>query len=1297
MAVVFKARQVSLNRICALKMILAGGLAGPDALQRFRIEAEAIARLQHPNIVAVYEVGQHEGLPFISLEFCGGGNLDRKVAGTPVPPRQAAKLVRTLAEAMDAAHQANVIHRDLKPANVMLVNPPEVPLDRCTLKITDFGLAKKLDEAGQTASNAIVGTPSYMAPEQAGSKSKEVGPATDVYALGAILYELLTGRPPFKAATVMDTLMQVVADEPVPPRQLQWRLPRDLETITLKCLHKEPSRRYSSAAALAGDLDRFLAGEPIRARRVSGLERAGKWVRRNPAVAVLTAAVAASLLLGASLAAVLAVRADREAKDAKRLAAEAKENEKAAQAQAHRADMALHRFQVNLALQAWQQNDLIAAEAALDEVPSDFRQAWEYRHLRSLCRRKMMPLWGHVDAVRSVAISADGKRIISGSDDKTVKVQDATSGKELLSLAGHKLSVASVAISADGRRIVSGSHDQTVKVWNARTGRLLMTLDVRHPVRSVAISADGKRIISGGGQEAPGKPVLGELLVWDAITGKALRALEGHRGPVLSVAISADSKRIVSGGRGGIDGQNRQLPGEVKVWDAGTGKSLLSLAGHSLPVTSVAISPDAKRIVSAGQDGMVKVHDAATGEEILSLTGSTVTSVAISPDGRFIASGGADQTVKLQDAATGQTLQTLKGHGSVVNCVAFDPDGKRIVSGGSQGTVKVWDVAAQQYHLTVGEPAQPMQRAAVSSDGKRIVSADGKRAWVQDTATGKMAISLSGLLYPVISVAISPDGKYIVSGGGDIKRPSISAVGKPDPGGAEAGKLKHFGELKVWDAATGRLLFSLVGHAWPVSCLAISADGERIASGSLDQTVKLWDAATGNNLLTLEGHKHLVSCVEISSDGKQIVSGSHDRTVKVWDAQTGKEILSLVGHAYQVKSVAITADGSRIVSSGGEVNKSSELKVWDAVAGKELRSPVGHTLSVSSVTISPDGSRIVTGGWDNTVRVWDAHTGQELISLKGHTAGVRSVTISPDGTRIVSTSADATMKFWDAARGPDRIILKGHGNLISSVAFSPDGKQVFGRESAGKVLAWDVESSKLLPEAPLFIPAGRAVAVYGNRRAIAEGRGIRIEQVNQEEDRRPRLLDAHASREFHSAEAVAAEMRRQPFAAVFHLDRLLLLMPEHRPFLLHRRQTVLAAARKKAPNDAWVARTLARQAIIYPFTPVDRKALLEILARQQDAPVNRVYGGLLLRTGSVREAILVLDAALRNRDPATSPVEELFLALAHAQLNQLAQARRHLQAAVARMPRDASLDPLTAHELTALRAEVERALATRRP
>ena len=317
MGVVYKAQHRKLHRVVALKMILAGSHAGNADLARFQTEAEAIARLQHPNIVQVYEVGEHEGKPFFSLEFCGGGSLEKKLNGTPLPAREAAALVETLARAMQAAHAQHIIHRDLKPANVLLTEEG-VP------KITDFGLAKKLDEAGQTHSGAIMGTPSYMAPEQAAGKSSAIGPLADVYALGAILYECLTGRPPFKAATALDTILQVSLDEPVPPSQLQTKTPRDLETICLKCLHKEARKRYATAQELADDLRRFLGGEPIRARPVGRVERATKWVKRNPVVTALLLLTVLVTMLGVAGIGWKYLDAEQQKEEAQREADKAK-------------------------------------------------------------------------------------------------------------------------------------------------------------------------------------------------------------------------------------------------------------------------------------------------------------------------------------------------------------------------------------------------------------------------------------------------------------------------------------------------------------------------------------------------------------------------------------------------------------------------------------------------------------------------------------------------------------------------------------------------------------------------------------------------------------------------------------------------------------------------------------------------------------------------------------------------------------------------------------------------------------
>jgi hypothetical protein len=369
MAVVYKARDLRLGRVVALKMILAGAHAGPAERARFRTEAEAIARVQHPDIVQIYEVGEHDGVPFLSLEFCPGGTLEQELAGTPLAAREAAAVLERLARAVAAAHAVAVIHRDLKPANVLLAAGG-------TPKITDFGLAKQEGISGRTASGAVVGTPSYMAPEQAAGK-RAVGPAADVYALGALLYEMLTGRPPFKAATLLETLEQVRTQEPVPVRALQPGVPRDLETICLKCLQKEPRKRYGSAALLAEDLRRFRAGEPIQARPVGRLERAVEWVKRNPVVTAATLAVVLALSLGTTVSYLKYLDAEQQ-----KGIAEEKEQQALAEAEKTRKarDFLASMFQLSPAdLEAGEGSARRVLEDAEQRIPTEFADQPEFR------------------------------------------------------------------------------------------------------------------------------------------------------------------------------------------------------------------------------------------------------------------------------------------------------------------------------------------------------------------------------------------------------------------------------------------------------------------------------------------------------------------------------------------------------------------------------------------------------------------------------------------------------------------------------------------------------------------------------------------------------------------------------------------------------------------------------------------------------------------------------------------------------------------------------------------------------
>jgi WD40 repeat protein len=687
MGVVYKARHLALKRTVALKMVLAGGHAGPRELARFRIEAEAAARLQHPNIVQIHEVGDADGRPYCALEFVEGGNLAGKLQGKPLPAREAAKLVEALARAMQLAHSRNVVHRDLKPANVLLTADG-------TPKITDFGLARQMDsDSGATQAGAVMGTPSYMAPEQASGLAHEAGPAADIYALGAILYECLTGRPPFKGKTMVETLDQVRTQEAVPPSRCQAGVPLDLETICLKCLRKEPEKRYTSAAELADDLVRYQRGEPIQARPVGRLERAVKWVKRNPALAALLMLVVLGTLAGFALV-LWRLHVEEQLRFA---AVQAEQREKT---QRRKAEASLYLVHVARANREWNNQNVERARHFLSLCPEEPRD-WEWYCLYRVCYSVNPFTLKHTQPVWGVSFSPDGKRIASGTGrlgargepplPGEVKLWDAQTGQELLALQGHTGAVRSVVFSPDGQRLASGSDDRTVTVWDVQTGKVVLALKGHtEPVTSVTFSPDGQRIASGSGNAGqafavggfdPSKP--GEVKVWDALTGQQLLSLKGDTRTLTSVAFSPDGKRLASG----------SADRTVKVWDLQTAQQVLSLQGHKNSVNSVAFSPDGNRIASGSADHTVKVWAAQTGQELLTLQGyrDWVNSVAFSPDGKRLASGSGDHRVKVWDAQTGQELLTLQGHTAHVYSVVFSPDGERLASGSHDGTVTVYD------------------------------------------------------------------------------------------------------------------------------------------------------------------------------------------------------------------------------------------------------------------------------------------------------------------------------------------------------------------------------------------------------------------------------------------------------------------------------------------------------------------------------------------------------------------------------------------------------------------------------
>jgi WD40 repeat protein len=1036
MGVVYKARQVKLNRVVALKMILAGGHAAQDDLDRFRAEAEAVAQLQHPNIVQVFEVGEVGGLPFFSLEFVDGGSLDRHLNGTPLPPGEAAQLVETLARAMHVAHQKGIVHRDLKPANVLLAREGEAPAEperrgsagalpsRHVPKITDFGLAKKLDEAGhgRTRTGAVMGTPSYMAPEQA--SGQKIGPSADVYALGAILYECLTGRPPFRAPTALDTILQVLSDEPVPPSRLNPKVPRDLETIALHCLHKEPARRYASAAALGDDLRAFADDRPITARPVGRLTHAWRWCKRNRAVAALLALVFVALSAGAVTSTILGLKARASAVAAEENFRQADDNARQAEANARqaadgerRAVETLYATGINLAHREWQDSNLYRARQILDACPPRMR-GWEWNFLDHLFRGELLRLHGHSGSVVDLAVSPSGDRIATLAGDQTTRLWDTHTGVDL-----HHLSPPAyrVTFSPDGRRLAGAVGQGAVQLWDADSGRPIA------PPFPLGRRLCGLNFVDAGRRLAA-LSLVGEVVFVDSHTGEEVErcpkklTLDPQTSTYINLGqyavFSPDGRYVAQGGS----------EGKVRVWNAHTGEKVLEGAGHLMHVGQVAFSPDGKRLASPGGEGLILIWDLETKQTVQKLRGhrSYVHAVAFSPDGRRLVSGSKDLTACLWDLESGLCTMTLRGHVSEVWGVAFFPDGKRIVTRGADSRIKVWDAGNRMIHTDkVREYLGPGRAGrlwagsgeawtyfghigtgmglALSDDGRFAATTaiegekwpGGVRLWDLDEHREVGALSVP--TGPRHQPAFSPDGRLLAVG------TSGSVTNAP-------------GELRLFERKSGKLLHKWSGHLCATALPAFSPDGKHLACGfspaSGSGRLVVREVETGKEVFNREIGGMFVGPCYLGRDRLVItVAGA----IWVLDARTGKELKTWQSGQSLLTAVAVSRGG--LVATGDGLGAEARIRLWDSDTGRELRVLDGHIGIILSLAFSPDGSRLFSAASDFTVKVWHTTTRKELLSFREHRDVALQVAWSGDGRRLASIGRDGALKVWE--RGPD--------------------------------------------------------------------------------------------------------------------------------------------------------------------------------------------------------------------------------------------------------------------------------------
>jgi serine/threonine protein kinase/WD40 repeat protein len=913
MGVVYKARHRKLKRLVALKRLRT---SSDWDRERFRTEAEAVARLQHPNIVQIYEVGEMDGLPYLALEYVEGGTLSQLIAGKPQPARPSAELVRTLARAMQYAHEHGVVHRDLKPANILLKTGRTKPRDtlkspysttslmalvlETTPKIADFGVAKCIDDgSGQTADGDMLGTPSYMAPEQARGRSRQVAPTTDVYALGAILYELTTGRPPFDGEHPLETVHQVLHDDPVSPSRLQPRLPRDLETITLTCLQKDPAKRYQSAGALSDDLDRFLDGRPITARPTPPWERLGRWARRRPREALLAAVALASVLAGLWLVGWQWYRAvaDQHGADARaltELAARRGAERREAYLAVDRGTLLCERGEIGPGL-LWLNRGLeLAHGAGADQLDMPLRIA-----LADWARQIAVPASDAVQAIEAgrvagsaagVTVSGDGRWRLTSLPDGSARLWDVADNRQVQDFRhGGQLLTGMAFVPPDGRLILTASPAGGVRVWERDTGNSVGWLaPVWMPAHRLAVSADGQLALVSHGNDArlwdvPGRRPVGHPLphgarvsavafsadgrtcatgddagrvrLWGVTTRQPIGSTIDHDSQVLGLRFSADGRRLV------VDVAESQ----PRVWELPNAPTVGLPATLAKPVAPAALSADGTSLLTYGETEaqLWDIEQSSKPAHTYTVGGQIITAAAISADGRFVAIGGATGGLHVL-SRNGALIARVPSLSSPIRSICLGADSTRLLAlatfgDGAHTSLRRWTVTgAKVEELTWDEPVLTARGSAIQPGGRLLaVGGDSGIVHFLDWPMGKRDGRDVGMSGTVTAMAFSRDGKTLALGGRD-------------------------GTLSLVDVERRKLLGPRTSSGAPVDMLAFDSGGAVVAAAGGDGVVRLCDVRTGLTLGSPLRHAGAVQAIAFHSDARLVLTVGRDRTLTRW-------------------------------------------------------------------------------------------------------------------------------------------------------------------------------------------------------------------------------------------------------------------------------------------------------------------------------------------------------------------------------------------------------------------------------